>query len=499
MTHLKKFSLLLLLLPGLTELEAQPTIRVNGVGVDVWNVGLAGYRLMYPIGTRTGWENRYYKPGQYHLWDNRPAVLVGKDFATTPLDTEDGRVCTLTKVRADAAVSLTIAVPTDAMNAPGWTKTSTTFNSSINTYYLYTYNYTTPNTYVNIPYNDPHRPTLVFGEPGHLKFDNPPPIADLAEGVMIYGGTDPYNREDYTVDPDLIILPNGNYVAGKNTARFMSTNKGVTWTKLNQNDYRVDHATTFYANGALYVIGDERGGSNGAGAISTSTDGGKTWSAPVLLLDNFRNSPSHVEVGQDRIWIAYENLPRPHTVNFLSAPVNSNLMNPASWVSTVRQDSNSTGNETDLVMSRNGLPVALPKGGPAVRANGIKTAVTGTGDDFVLPGSKSKYTAKYDAVSDKYWALTSHSDIYPGKDRRTGITLFSSPDLKTWTNEKLVFQGTSSSFHGFNYPSMQIEDNDIVFVLRTAWENDRGQAQRWHDATMLTFHRIRNFRTSGKR
>ncbi len=480
---------------GCSNLHAQMNIRVNGVGVDIWNVGDSGYRLMYPIGTRTGWEDRYYKPGEYHLWDNRPSEIVNKDFATTPLDTEDGRICTMTKLKADAAGTITIAVPKGDMSVSGWIKTNTSFDSSVDKYYLYTYNYTKPNTYLNIPFNDPHKPTIVFGEPGHIKFDNPLPVSDLAEGVVLYMNTDPYNRSDYTVDPDLIVLPNGDYVAGKNKARYISKDKGRTWDKLNQNEYLVEHASTFYHKGALYIIGDEAGGANGTGAISKSTDGGRTWSAPVGLLDNFRNSPAHVEIAQNRLWIAYENLPWPHTVNFLSASVDSDLMNPDSWVSTVRQDNVSTGNETDMVLGKDGRPIAMPKsGGPVVRATDMKTAVSEPGDKFALPGSQSKYTAKYDPVSEKYWALTSHSEIYPGEDRRTGITLFSSYDLKTWKKERLVFQGTSSSFQGFNYPSMQIDGDDIVFVLRTAWENDRGQAQRWHDASMFTFHRIRNFR-----
>ncbi|WP_445733032.1 sialidase family protein [Mariniflexile sp.] len=332
--------------------------------------------------------------------------------------------------------------------------------------------------------------TLIFGEQGHVKFDNPLPLSDLAEGVAIRINTDPYNRS-YTYDPDLIVLPNGNYIAGEKNRRYVSSDKGATWTQISTS-YAIEHASSFYHDGAIYIIGDEAGNNNGRGAINKSTDGGYTWSTPTILLDNFRNSPSHVEIAQDRIWIAYENLPNPHTVNFLSASVNSDLMDANNWVTTTRQDARGTGNETDMVLGRNGWPIAMPKVGPAVRALSAAQAISESNDTFTLPGSGSKYTAKYDPVSDKYWALTSIGDLTA--TNRVGITLYSSTDLKTWKKEKLVLEGKSSWMHGFNYPSMQFDGDDIIFVLRTAWENERGQAQRWHDADMFTFHRVRNFR-----
>ena len=41
---------------------------------------------------------------------------------------------------------------------------------------------------------------------------------------------------------------------------------------------------------------------------------------------------------------------------------------------------------------------------------------------------------------------------------------------------------------------MQIDEDDLIFVLRHAHENERGQPQRWHDANHLTFHRSKTFR-----
>ena len=101
-----------------------------------------------------------------------------------------------------------------------------------------------------------------------------------------------------------------------------------------------------------------------------------------------------------------------------------------------------------------------------------------------------KFSMLYDKKSDKYWALTN----MPGGDPRHTLTLHSSTNLKSWTFEREVLRGPSSKFHGFNYPDMHIDGDDIVFVSRTAWEDASGQPPRWHDGNMFTFHRIPAFR-----
>jgi hypothetical protein len=490
-----------------TDTDAEMNISVRGSGVDINNVGESGYELMYPVATRTGWESEYFhEPGEINLFDERPSAIEGKDFATVHIDSKDytrfshtydesRKDYSLDSFSADKSGTVTIAVPTNSLDAEGWSITPVSFNSTVTTFYLYEYNYSDPGSQVDIPAPNPDFPTLLFAEVGHLAFDNPLPVSELAEGTIIDESDDPYNKGDYTYDPHLMIMPNGDYITGEKNVRYISTDKGKTWTQLNTEDYKIEHASTFNHDGALYIIGDEDDNSEGTGAINRSTDGGKTWETPVMLFENLRNSPSHVIKTKNRIWLAYEHL-SDHTVNFASAPVDSDLMDADSWVTTERQDNHGTGNETDMVLGRDGWPIAMPKnGGPKVRVLSAAEAVTEEGkDDFKLPVSGSKYSAIYDPESDKYWALTSYSPIEG--NIRTGIGLFSSSDLKTFTLEKQVIQGKSTGFHGFNYPFMQIDGDDIVFVSRTAWENENGQAQRWHDANMFTFHRIRDFRDS---
>lgn len=515
--YLKIPFLLVLLTSGIIfpmMLNAQMNISVRGRGIDISNVDSSSKKQMYPIATRSEFEDRYFIPGKYHYFEEPPSAIANKDYATTPiatgyLDKDDSRKdYSLNSFSADRSGYVMIAVASETLQDKGWSRVAVSFSSTRTTYYLYRYKYSSIGTWVNIPKSDSSTPTLLFAEKGFLKFDNPLPLSELSDGVLITKNTGTYNTGPYMVDPDLIILPNGDYVAGAHeelsdklaygpdseaARHWLSKDKGKTWSKLTKTKLGLLHASTFYHKGALYALGDMSGG---YGGIVKSSDGGQTWSEPVQLLEGFRNSPSHVLVSKGRIWIAYELLPRPHTLNFLSASVDSNVMDPNSWVTTVRKDNYGTGNETDMVVGRDGWPIAMAKGeGPKVHARSATESLSAgkSSDAFSLTGSGSKYSAIYDSISDKYWTLTSYSSMEG--NIRTGVVLSSSYDLKTFTIERQVIQGKSSNFHGFNYPFMQIDGDDIVFVLRTAWENEMGQAQRWHDANMLTFHRIRNFRS----
>jgi hypothetical protein len=478
--------------------HAQMNVRVRGNGIDIGNVGGSGRKLIYPLPVRTEWEEDYYRSG-FHFFNSRPDLIRNKDYATTPIavdyynDDDNRRDYALQSFSADQAGRIMIAVPTDELSAEGWSRIDGVFSSNVCNFYLYEYNYTQAGTWVEIPAPNASRPTLLFADRGRLKFDNPLPISDLAEGVIIYESTDAYNRGGYIYDPHILVLPNGDYIAGRLSNRYISRDKGKTWSKLNENSFGLRHSSTFYYDGNLYIVGDI-GSTNGYGGISRSTDGGRRWSSPVRWNFIFRNSPSHARISRGRVWIAYEHL-NSKIVNFASASLTSNLMDGDNWVTTRRQDNNGTGNETDMVLGRDGYPIAIPKGGRKVRALSATEAIAERGeDDFSgMKTTGSKYTAVYDSVGDKYWSLTSYSPIRG--NIRTGIALWSSSDLKEFKLQRQVFVGKSQGFHGFNYPSMEIDGSDIVFVLRTAWENDRGQAQRWHDANMFTFHRVRNFRS----
>ena len=70
----------------------------------------------------------------------------------------------------------------------------------------------------------------------------------------------------------------------------------------------------------------------------------------------------------------------------------------------------------------------------------------------------------------------------------------SSPDLKSWSVHKILLEHPDVKRHGFQYVDWQFNKKDIIFLSRTAFDDEYGGANNYHDANYLTFHRIKNFR-----
>ena len=128
-----------------------------------------------------------------------------------------------------------------------------------------------------------------------------------------------------------------------------------------------------------------------------------------------------------------------------------------------------------------------------------------------MPGGGKKFTVRYDTVSGKYWTLANpcydedrvrthtgwyNTRIYP-IFLRSRLVLCSSADLRNWTVVKEVISSNNCFFHGFQYTDWEFDGNDIIAVSRTAFPESRGLPIRQHDANMLTFHRITDFRSAG--
>ena len=117
---------------------------------------------------------------------------------------------------------------------------------------------------------------------------------------------------------------------------------------------------------------------------------------------------------------------------------------------------------------------------------------------FKMPGASKKFTIRYDEQSGKYWSIVNNVDdntIDLQKDRiRNTASLVSSEDLKNWTVNKELLQHPDHLQHGFQYIDWLFEGNDIIYLSRTAYDDDEGGAQNYHNANFLTFHRINDFR-----
>jgi hypothetical protein len=126
---------------------------------------------------------------------------------------------------------------------------------------------------------------------------------------------------------------------------------------------------------------------------------------------------------------------------------------------------------------------------------------------YPIPGGQNKFFILHDPASRLFWMLSnltvdSQEMVFdwektreggrfaggPGNDRRF-LMLSYSVDALNWFPAGCIAE-TSNPRQSFMYPAASIDDDDIVLISRTS-VNGRDQ----HDADLVTFHRIRNFRS----
>ncbi len=505
-------------------------------------IGIEGVGIMIrPI-------NKTYRYKSDHLdtssWDlglifpknSIPTQIRNMEYATHDFRpaSEDSRTNDqIVRLRANAAGTLLIAMPSDAAIGDGWVRVNSGTNPDIyldkagrnitpysdtnSPYWLYKHSYATPNTWVSLPVNSvsTDHPPFVFAESGELYWENPPSL--MCNAVIITSMPEG-GKVSTLANPKLLILSNGDYwasirhsIAASETSVWRSVDKGATWTFV-QGDLKVNRDSLFEHKGSVYLLGQNLSGS-GKTRIYKTSDNGATWSTAIFSGIGGEDAPSHVDMINGRLWKAASTS---GGAGFFSAPVGADLMQESNWTLTVGQNNNVTltngeayhsGNEGTLLKTKEGFLVNAGKdriyrpgkgwkeGISLVLANLNDITVTTFDPNHAgpwLPGTGAKYTVRYDPVSDRYWALTSVGAT------REKLNLYSASSVNgsigDFQLEKTVLQGHSSSYHGFNYPFMQIDGEDIIFVLRTAWDTHRGTATRWHDGNLFTFHRIENFR-----
>ena len=529
--ELSSFLLLAMVLLILIESYCQARrVSVEGVGV-----------IIRPIDKLYRYKSDHLDTDSWnlgHIFPKRsiPSMLSGMEYAThdfRPASQDSRTDDRIDRFKADAAGDLLIAMPSPAATGDGWVRvnpgsTPDLYLDKIGRstaaspdpdypYWLYKRTYTTPGTWVSLPVNSvsTNHPPFVFANPWELYWENPLELG--CNGVIITrmpegGGT------TTLANPKLIVMPNGDYFASirhatgtSATSVWRSVDKGATWTLVGS-DLQVNQDSLFQHKGSIYLIGANLSGS-GATRIYKSSDNGVTWTTATFSSSGGGDAPSHVDVVNGRLWKAASTS---GGEGFFSAPVDADLMLESSWTLTVGKYSSitlangqrySSGNEGTLLTTKEGILINAGKDDVYRPEDGWKDGISLVQPDLTditkttydpdyagprLPGSGSKYTVRYDPVSDRYWALTS------GGDPRTNLNLYSASSvggrIGDFQLEKTVLRGVSTSYHGFNYPFMQIDGDDIIFTSRTAWETHRGQATRWHDGNVFTFHRIKNFR-----
>jgi len=341
----------------------------------------------------------------------------------------------------------------------------------------------------------------------------------------------------YIGSPSIAVLPNGDYVASHDlfgpksteheqaiTRVFRSADQGKTWTHLT--DIRGQFwSTLFVHRDDLYIIGAIAHYSHTI--IRRSTDGGKTWTEPkdarsgLLLEGRFHCAPVPVVVHKGRLWRAMEDTanPRrwglPFRAFMMSIPVDADLLDAANWTFTNRLSGD--GNwldgkfngwlEGNAVVTPDGqivdiLRVDTPEGGVAAMvdiSDDGKSATFDAETGFIaFPGAAKKFTIRYDAETERYWSLISlvapkHRGQRAGGVRNT-LTLISSADLREWRINCILLYHPDVRKHGFQYPDWQLDGEDIIAAIRTAYDDGIGGAHNAHDANYLTFHRFAGFR-----
>jgi hypothetical protein len=362
---------------------------------------------------------------------------------------------------------------------------------------------------------------------------------DVVPGVVI--DHVPADTGTYIGSPSICILSDGSYIATHDlfgpasnehdcavTLVFRSSDSGKSWSRISEIDGQF-WSGLFLHEGDLYIMGTWK--HHGNLIIRRSTDRGETWSDPadgetgLIRKGEYHTAPVPVVVHSGRIWRAVENAAssttewgKRYSAMVVSAPSEADLLDSASWTSSnflqydsLYLDGNFRGwLEGNVVVTPDSkvidfLRVATKEKGRDMAAvvnisdDGKTASFDPSSGFFDFIGGARKFTIRHDKESGLYWTITNkigreYSGMDAGSVRNT-LVLQSSQDLRKWVVNKVLLFHPDVTMHGFQYVDWQFNGRDIIFVSRTAYDDDSGGAHNFHDANYMTFHRINNFRS----
>lgn len=341
----------------------------------------------------------------------------------------------------------------------------------------------------------------------------------------------------YLCSPSLLRHPEGFLLASMDvfahghpqnlTLIFRSDDEGATWHYVSEL-MPCFWGEMFIHNGELYMMGCAT--EYGDLLIGKSTDGGKTFSAPVAIMrgsnakaenSGFLRYPQNHMVCNGRIYktLDWGNWRKQdadwHVPLVASCDVKDDLLVPENWSFSepVRYDPTWEGTvdgyakgvvEGTLCVAPDGrlmdvMRYEIMEGNPPyglVLAFYVNTEDPDAPLEYArairFPGNRSKFMIQYDPVSKKYYSLVTriYSEAYLGA--RNLLSLMCSEDLDHWelVCDLLDYRHEDVTKVGFQYVYFLFEGEDILYLNRTAMN----QAHSYHDANYSTFHRIKNFR-----
>ncbi|WP_418991788.1 exo-alpha-sialidase [Alistipes sp.] len=509
------FHLLLLALPLCTAAapDGEPVIEIRGTLIDI-RTAEPGAEV-YP----------QYK--RHRFGRSLPQRLTGMSYAVSLREFRGPEA-----VRSNQACELSVALDGADPDTVQWRPTGESFHVNQTRYRLFTARYARPGTWMPLPASAENRAsTIVFAR--NIR------VAETAAVPGVVVARVPELRKTHITNPNLLILPDGSYLAacsGATTQRttdfYRSTDRGRNWSHWSHDDAPVNFYSLFLHDGALYMMGTAT--PEGDVIIRRSDDDGRSWTAPcegILLHGRYHSAPVPVVEHRGRIWRAMETNTRgePRRAFVLSAPAEADLLQASSWTVSEALESSASWIEGgqfrqwiegNMVVARDGTLVNLLRvdeheHGRTAALVHVKSPRKLTFDprrDVIeMPGGGKKFTVRYDSLSQRYYALTSvvkeefrgarHGGIYArgihcGLIRNT-LALVSSEDLRRWRTARIVLASDNPFFDGFQYADWQFDGEDLIAAVRLAMEEPRGLPTRQHDANFLVFIRIWKFREPG--
>ena len=335
----------------------------------------------------------------------------------------------------------------------------------------------------------------------------------------------------YLCSPSLVRHPDGFLLASMDvfaanhpqnlTLIFRSDDDGATWHYVSEL-MPCFWGKLFIHKNDLYMLSCST--EYGDLLIGKSTDGGKTFSAPVTLLRgaNGKNGSSGVHKNPQNIvyhngriyetleWGSWANKEYCHAAMVMSCDENDDLLVPENWSFTdprpFSQFAPEIADLPDCTMTIEGTLTVAPDGKLynimrfGKYATALVYAVNTEDHDAPLtyarcmnfPANYSKFMIKYDEVSKKYYSVATRLYDREKAGARNLLSLMASADLETWdvVTDLYDLRDEDHKKVGLQYVDFFFEGDDILYLCRTAINN----ANNFHDANYSTFHRIKNFR-----